>query len=148
MQAPNYLHPEGLCADARCAYERQRAAVQAVRRSPNYSAVMAGIQAVTTRPRDTKTGEVSMYEAHTSNLISHLILKVHALSAIPHFQREEPEPQAMLAEIRAIGMTAAAFNGFEGMEAIHDAAEEATGWRNEIGGALNWIWDGIGEWRA
>lgn len=57
MQAPNYLHPDGLCADARCAYERQRAAVQAVRRSPNYAAVMAGIQAANSWPRNQTTGE-------------------------------------------------------------------------------------------
>lgn len=81
-------------------------------------------------------------------LINHLIQQVRALTAIPKCDHEEPAAQLLLTEIRAIGMTADAFDGFEGMERIHDAAEEETGWRNEIGGALNWMWDGIGEWRA
>lgn len=52
------------------------------------------------------------------------------------------------AQIRLIGRTAAFFGGFGGMSKLHDACEEATGNRNEIGGVLNGAWDGIDNWCA
>lgn len=51
-------------------------------------------------------------------------------------------------KIKLIGRTAAFFGGFDGMTKLHNAVEEMTGNRNEIGDVLNRTWDGIGGWWA
>lgn len=51
-------------------------------------------------------------------------------------------------KIQIIGRTAAFFGGFDGMTKLHNACEEMTGNRNEIGDVLNRAWDGIGGWWA
>ena len=58
------------------------------------------------------------------------------------------EGQALMAQIRSIGLTASFFGGFDGMKKLHDAAEAATGCTNEIGYVLNLAWDRIGGWDA
>lgn len=51
-------------------------------------------------------------------------------------------------KIKLIGRTAAFFGGFDAMTKLHNAVEEMTGNRNEIGDVLNRTWDGIGGWCA
>lgn len=61
---------------------------------------------------------------------------------------DDPELKVIVAQIRAMGHAASFFGGFDGMTALHDAAEAATGKRNDIGYRLNHLWDGIGGWLA
>jgi hypothetical protein len=51
-------------------------------------------------------------------------------------------------EVEVIGSTAAFFGGFEGMEQLHDAAEQIVGNDNSVGYWVNRMWDGIGGWLA
>ena len=50
--------------------------------------------------------------------------------------------------IKIIGCTAAFFGGSEAMKKLHDACEDKTGKRNEVGEVLNLAWDGISNWWA
>lgn len=50
--------------------------------------------------------------------------------------------------IKIIGRTAAFFGGLDAMKKLHDACEDKTGQRNEVGNVLNRTWDGIGGWNA
>lgn len=51
-------------------------------------------------------------------------------------------------DIKIIGRTSAFFGGFDAMKKLHDACEDMTGRRNEVGNVLNRTWDGIGGWWA
>lgn len=61
-------------------------------------------------------------------------------------QRQGARGQAIYHDIRLIGQTAAFFGGFDGMIALHDAAEALVGRDNSVGYYLNLLWDRIGGW--
>lgn len=62
--------------------------------------------------------------------------------------RDDPEVQKLVDQLRLIGRTAAFFGGYAGMIKLHDAAEALVGKNNSVGYHLNQLWDGIGGWWA
>lgn len=81
------------------------------------------------------------------NKQTQLIDLVNTLISLQGDQSEQAnmERDQVREKIKLIGRTAAFFGG---MEKLHDACEDLTGNRNEIGYELNRAWDGIGGWWA
>lgn len=61
---------------------------------------------------------------------------------------DDTQIKAVIGKIHLIGHTAAFFGGYDGMKALHDAAEALVGSDNSVGYILNQAWDGIGGWWA
>lgn len=77
----------------------------------------------------------------------HLVALVQAWDRMESEQRRNSvSGKAILHDIHLIGQTAAFFGNYDGMIALHDAAEEIGGNDNSVGYWLNSMWDGIGGW--
>lgn len=77
-----------------------------------------------------------------------LVSAVREFNGMDSGERKEEKGKLLLKEILTAGRTAAFFGGYDGMKQLHDAVEELVGNDNSIGYYLNYMWDGIGGWRA
>ena len=76
----------------------------------------------------------------------HLIDLVQSWERMNPAERKTDYGRGVRHDIELVGQTAAFFGNYDGMKALHDAAEALVGGDNSVGFYLNAMWDGIGGW--